>query len=128
MSAMKGGGRGKSQLRDDIGIAETLLGTEEAIAKALERLSDRDQISLFTDFEEEHVNNITISKVISNFLKKHYGFTLLEEAIDEFSTFRVSTQRKGRTEVVSMVTLQNLFDKGSSKRFSFSDLVSGGKR
>jgi len=116
--------RGKAKFGSEVGT-ETLIGTEEAIAKALESLGNEDKLLMFSDFDEQWINDMAVSMLISDYLKRKFRFNMLEELIKNFSVLRISLNRRGRTEVVSMITLQNLFEGGGRKKMTFRDLVAG---
>ncbi len=105
--------------------APTLLGTEEAIAQILQQMTDINTISMFTDLEQQEINDIALSLIVSKYFKKKFNFTFMEDLVKEYLKLKVSLERKGRKEVVGMITLQNLFEARGGKSGKLSDLFAG---
>ena len=74
-------------------------GKEEALAEAIETLSNSDKIMMFSDVNKREIPYIATLKVIAN----RYDLEWLDDYIDFDLLLRVSDKRKGRTELVKVI-------------------------
>lgn len=102
-----------------------LMGTEEAVARILQHTTDEAMISMFSDLDQQEINNLVIAMVVSDYLKKELKVRALSDMIKNYLKLKVSLERKGRKEVVGMITLYNLFEQGGKKSAKLSDLFAG---
>jgi len=75
-------------------------GKEEALAEAIETLGSTDKIMLFSDLDKKEIPYLSIMKIIS----LRYGLEWLDDYVDYDLMMRVSIKRKGRNELVKVVS------------------------
>jgi hypothetical protein len=77
---------------------------EEALAKAVEHLADADKILLFSDILSFEIPKLSTLKVIAH----RYGLEWLNQYLTFNLLLRVSRERLGRKEIVSMVSSKTI--------------------
>ena len=75
-------------------------GKEEALAEAIETLRSIDRIMLFSEVDKKEIPSLTIMKIISN----RYDLDWLNDYVDYDLMMRVSIKRKGRNELVKVIS------------------------
>jgi len=75
-------------------------GKEEALAEAIETLGSSDKIMMFSDVSKREIPYISTMKVIA----KGYEVEWLDDYVNFDLALRVSDKRKGRTELVKIIS------------------------
>lgn len=81
---------------------DDLFGTDEATAKVLSKLVDKNQINMFTILDREIIASLTIGKMVGLRAKEKVGSTLMIDMVQEFKELQVSEDGTGRKQVVGM--------------------------
>lgn len=84
--------------KDDIVIEEETYTSEEAIAKAIMTLSKTESPDLLTELNEKEIK--ILSRIVT--YAKLFNVEILQDLTKNFMRLRVSTTRKGRTEILSI--------------------------
>ena len=103
------------------------MGTEEAIAKALQYTTEESKIEMFSDLSDEEIHDIALALTVAQEFKKIYKTDMFVNLIKNYLKLKVSRNRKGRDEVVNLITYQNIMGGGKMRGTKLSDLFGGMK-
>lgn len=83
---------------EDIKIEEETYTSEEAIAKAIMTLARTESPDLLTELNEKEIK--ILSRIVT--YSEIFGVSILQALAKNFMRLRVSTTRKGRTEILGI--------------------------
>jgi len=95
----------------DVGIGE-LMGSEEALAQAIHQLTSKKPAKFLSDLTQDEINQLAVGFTIGEYIEDKTGSGLLTSMFENFLQMRVSLNRKGRGEIVGIITWMNMMAGG----------------
>jgi len=101
--------------------AEDVYGKDEAFAKMLMELLRTQNPKMFSEVYQGEITLLTGVGIVKNLLQSE----ILETTIKEFLEYRVSLDRKGRDEIVSLAMLGGNSGRSSKGKSGIKSILAG---